>query len=119
RRLWITPRRAVAVAASILLILGLSVMWRLMLNRTQQLPDSSGGQIVDTLTEEDYVEALALVWVSESESSEGSLIDAEIEDIGAAVEHLLQQVDENSVPVDSDGQPNSTQGWYWLWGTNV
>ncbi len=108
RRLWITPRRIAAVAASILLILGLSVMWQLTLNRT----DSTGVQIVDTLTEQEYVEALALVWVSESElsgrysSDSADSLAADIEDVAADIEYLLQQVDDTLAPTDSDEQPN-------------
>lgn len=111
RKLWITPRRALAAAAAILLILGLGVMWRLILGPAEQLPAINGGQVADSLTEEDYVEALALVWVSESEPEEDSLIDAEIEDIAADIKYLFEQVDGNSVPIDSDGQPNGAQGW--------
>ena len=111
RRLWITPRRAVAVAASILLILGLSVMWQLMFNGTQQ----SISPVAQTLTEDDYVEALALVWISESELPVGSSSDsadslaAEIEDVAADIEYLLQQVDDTLAPTDSDGQPNGVR----------
>lgn len=109
-RLWIGPRRALAVAASLLLILGLSVMYRSILNPAEQVPDAGAGQVADTLTEEDYVGVLALAWVSESESDEESLIDTEIEDIATDIEDLLQQVDENSVPKDSEGQPNGARG---------
>lgn len=109
-RFWIAPRRALAVAASILLILGLGIMYRLILNPSEQVPDSGAGQVAETLTEEDYVGVLALVWVSESEPDEESLIDTEIEDIATDIEDLLQQVDENSVPKDSDGQPNGARG---------
>ncbi len=96
------------MAASILLILGLSVMWQLTLNRT----DSTGVQIVDTLTEQEYVEALALVWVSESElsgrysSDSADSLAADIEDVAADIEYLLQQVDDTLAPTDSDEQPN-------------
>ena len=119
RRLRITPRRSLAVAASILLILGLGVMWRLMLNETQPSTNSAGEYAADTLTDQDYVEALALVWISESDYAQGVSNDsedsltAEIEDAAANIEYLLQEVDDTLVPTESDQEPNGAKGSHW------
>ena len=112
RRLRITPRRGLAVAASILLLLGLSTMWRLMFNGTQ--PPIS--PVAQTLTEDDYVEALALVWISEPQQSDSTsttsddTLATELEDIAVGIESLLQEVEYELSPDASGSGTNDTQG---------
>ena len=125
--LWFMPRRVLAVAASILLIVGVGVFWKAMLNRTQQLPGAADDYVrlkkTEPLTEDDYVEALALVWISEPEQANGTPTDSddilvtEIRGVAAQIESLLQEVEyepdsdkSNSVPDDVQGSRLPTSG---------
>ena len=119
-RLRIRPRRVLAVAASILLILGVGVLWRLLLNGTEPLEDSTGDYVeagaIGTLTENDYVEAFALVWISGPEQIDQTLnvsddgLTLELEEVATGIESLLQEVESELSPADSDNDSDDTEG---------
>jgi len=116
-KLWFTPRRVLAVAASILLIVGVGVFWKAVLNRTEHLPSSTAKYVkAEPLTEDDYVEALALAWISEPEQANGTSTDSddtfatEIQDMAAQIESLLQKVEYKPAPDKSNAVPDDVQG---------
>lgn len=118
-RLRIGHRRVLAVAASVLLILGVGILWRLLLNEIQQLPDSGGDHVearaIRTLSENDYVEAFALLWISEPEQIDQTLnvsddgLALELEDIATGIESLLEEVESELSPADSDNGSNDVE----------
>ena len=118
-RIWLTPRRSLAVAASILLIVGLSLLFKTTLDRTQRSPSPPKGSTRTqeiALTEEDYVEALALVWIAEpqqdvtSSDDPDDILAAQLEDLTASIDSLLQEVDQDLTPQGSDVEPQDGQG---------
>ena len=121
-RLWFTPRRSLAAAASIILIVGLAVLWQATTDTTRPLPGSAhdGANIQQiALTEEDYVEALALAWIAEPEQSDQTLtvsddaLTTQLGDLAASIESLLQEVDQDLTGQESDIQPEDVQGSRW------
>ena len=116
-KLWFTPRRVLAAAASILVIVGVGVFWKAVLNRTEPLPSSIARYVkAEPLTEDDYVEALALAWISEPEQANGTSTDSddtfatEIQDMAAQIESLLQKVEYKPAPDKSNAVPDDVQG---------
>ena len=113
-RLW-SPK-ILAVAASVLVILGVSVLWKLLLTDSSKLPVLP--QVtVPSLTDEDYLGALALVMImDESEDASQDWADAddvlaaEIGELAEEIESLWAEVDQDLSPNDSNSEPADEQG---------
>ncbi len=98
-------RRMLAVAASIVLVVGVSILW---LNKSPG-PGGVGSEQVGTsepqLSDDDYVDALALVLISEPEGSEEDFAQTEEDILAAAIEDVAYQIEELSREIEDDSGP--------------
>ena len=118
-KLWFTPRRVLAAAASIILVVSAGILWQTTLNR-KPYPMSREGQGVaaaePVLGEDDYIEALALVWIDDLQDPDEATADgddvfaAEIEDVSVRIESMLQEVEQELAPDKSEGEPDDGEG---------
>ncbi len=110
-------RRMLAVAASIVLVVGVSILW---LNKSPG-PGGVGSEQVETsepqLSDDDYVDALALVLISEPEGSEEDfaqteedILAAAIADVAYQIEELSQEIEDDSGPIELNKPAPSKQG---------
>ena len=102
-------RRAVlAVAASIVLVVGVSILWLNSLNKSPGL----GGRVETTklaLSGDDYVEALALVLISEPDNAYDTLTEA-IEDVAYQITELSQDIEDDFEPIEPNKEAPNKQG---------
>ena len=91
-------RRVLAVAASIVLVVGVSILWLSTLNRLSE-PGGRGETTELLLSDDDYMDALALVVISEPEDA-GDILTEAIEDVSYQIEELSQEIEDNFEPIE-------------------
>ena len=104
-RLRLSLPKVLAIAASILVILGATVLWRKMLTGAPELP--SGPKVkAAAFIDEDSLLALVLV-MDEPEAAEPELTDpdeiisAEIEDLAGQIGELLEDIESELAPAET------------------
>ena len=109
RRVRFGPQRVVAVAASIILVVGIGLLWQRAVNRPAE-PGTPGGQEIELLlSDDDYVEALALVLINEPSDPDDILSQA-IEDVGYQIEMLSKEIEEQLGPMEPNKGGPAEQG---------
>ncbi|MDP7559580.1 MAG: hypothetical protein QF745_03465 [Planctomycetota bacterium] len=101
-------RAVLAVAASIVLVVGVSILWLNSLNKSPGL----GGRVETTklaLSGDDYVEALALVLISEPDNAYDTLTEA-IEDVAYQITELSQDIEDDFEPIEPNKEAPNKQG---------
>ena len=105
----ITPRQILAVAASIVLLVGVSILW---LSKPPGL-EGVGPERVETtdplLSDDDYIDALALVLISEPDDA-GDLLTEAIEDVAYQIAELTQEIEDDLEPVEPNQKAPGKQG---------
>ncbi len=100
-RAWFGPQRVLAVAASIVLLLGVGILWLNSLNissRPAELTEATEAGISD----EEYVDAMVLILIAEPQGFGEDIDQAEqdiqtgIEDVAYQIEELLQEIEQDS-----------------------
>ncbi len=105
-------QRVLAVAASIMLVVGVGILWLNTLSERAG-PNGTGPERVETteplLSDDDYVEALALVLISEPADADDILTEA-IEDVAYQIAELSQEIEEDFGPIEPSKSEPDEQG---------
>jgi len=105
-------QRVLAAAASIVLVVGVGILWLNTLNKSPG-PGGAGPERVETteplLSDDDYVEALALVLISEPADADDILTEA-IEDVAYQIAELSQEIEEDFGPIEPSKSGPDEQG---------
>ncbi len=105
-------QRVLAAAASIVLVVGVGILWLNTLNKSPG-PGGAGPERVETteppLSDDDYVEALALVLISEPTDADDILTEA-IEDVAYQIAELSQEIEEDFGPIEPSKSGPDEQG---------
>ena len=104
-------RRVLAVAASIVLVVGVSILWLSTLKKS-----AKPGRLVETtkplLSDDDYIEALALVLISEPDEA-GDVLSEAIEEVSYQIEELSEEIGDDFEPIEPSKSGLDTIGFYW------
>ena len=105
-------QRVLAAAASIVLVVGVGILWLNTLNKSPG-PGGAGPERVETtellLSDDDYMEALALVLISEPADADDILTEA-IEDVAYQIAELSQEIEEDFGPIEPSKSGPDEQG---------
>ncbi len=105
-------QRVLAAAASIVLVVGVGILWLNTLNKSPG-PGGAGPERVETteplLSDDDYVDALVLVLISEPEDADDILTEA-IEDVAYQIAELSQEIEEDFGPIEPSKSGPDEQG---------
>ncbi len=116
-RAWLEPQRVLAVAASIVLLLGIGILWLSSLNISSG-PAKLAEATEEGISDEEYVDAMVLVLIAEPQGSEENIDQAEqdiqtgIEDVTYQIEELLQEIEQDLGPLEPNSVPPPEQGAY-------
>ncbi|MCK4850219.1 MAG: hypothetical protein KAT11_02655 [Phycisphaerae bacterium] len=113
-------QRVLAVAASIVLVVGVGILWLNTLNKSPG-PGGLGAERVEAteslLSDDDYVDALVLVLISEPEGrgedfaqTEEDILTAAIEDVAYQIEELSQEIEGDFGPIEPSKSGPDEQG---------
>jgi len=101
------PQRLLAAAASIVLLVGVAILWLNTLNKSPE-PAGTGVQRVE-ISDDEYIDALALVLISEPADADDILTQA-IEDVAYQIAELSQEIDQDSGPIEPSKSGPDEQG---------
>ena len=101
-------RRVLAVAASIVLVVGVSILWLSTLNKSPE-PQGQVETAELLLSGDDYAEALALVLISEPDDAYDTLTEA-IEDVAYQITELSQDIEDDFEPIEPNKETPNKQG---------
>ena len=113
-------QRVLAAAASIVLVVGVGILWLNTLNKSPG-PGGAGPERVETteplLSDDEYVDALVLVLISEPEGrgedfaqTEEDILAAAIEDVAYQIAELSQEIEEDFGPIEPSKSGPDEQG---------
>ncbi len=113
-------QRVLAAAASIVLVVGVGILWLNALSKPAG-PSGAGPERVETteplLSDDDYVDALVLVLISEPEGrgedfaqTEEDILTAAIEDVASQIAELSQEIEGDFGPIEPNKAAPSKQG---------
>lgn len=118
-RSWREPRRLLGVAASIVLLVGIGVLWLNSLNISSD-PVGTGSKLTIAseaeISDEEYVDAMVLVLIDETQGSEEDIgqgeedIETEIAEVAYQIEELLQEIEQDIGPLEPNGVAPVEQG---------
>ena len=116
-RAWFGPQRVLAVAASMVLLLGIGILWLSSLNISSGPVELAKATEAD-ISDEEYVDAMVLVLIAEPQGFGEDLDQAEqdiqtgIEDVTYQIEELLQEIEQDLGPLEPNSVPPPEQGAY-------
>ncbi len=102
-------QRVLAVAASIVLVVGAAILWRSITDRS---PGSRALGVEETellLSDDDYMEALALVLIDEPDDADDILTEA-IENVAYQIAELSQEIEDDFGPIEPSKSGPDEQG---------
>ena len=117
-RAWLGPQGVLAVAASIVLVVGVGILWLNTLSKSAG-PGGFGAERVEAteplLSEDEYMDALVLVLISEGRGedfaeTEEDILAAAIEDVAYQIVELSQEVEEDFGPIEPSKSEPDEQG---------
>ncbi len=108
-------QRVLAAAASIVLVVGVGILWLNTLNKSPG-PEGAGAELVE-ICDDEYIDALVLVLISESEGrgedfaqTEEDILTAAIEDVAYQIAELSQEIEDDSGPIEPSKSGPDEQG---------
>ncbi len=108
-------QRVLAAAASIVLVVGVGIVWLNTLNKSPG-PTGAGAELVE-ISDDEYIDALVLVLISEPEGrgedfaqTGEDILAAAIEDVAYRIEELSQELEEDFGPIEPSKSEPDEQG---------
>ena len=109
RRVRFGPQRILAVAASIVVLVGAGILWQSITDRS---PGSRALRVEETeplLSDDEYLDALALVLISEPADA-GDILTEAIEDVAYQIDELTQEIEDDFGPIEPSEAAPDKQG---------